>query len=590
MKSSILGAVFAAVCALTASAVAQQCCNGSVSSYCTAGTSVQGCVPSISGEGQPNIAIPDGFDIVVSNVPGQRYGTVFYGFYSFISPWAPGSPSFKCIANPVQRMGNIPSGGTFGQCDGKLLVDFNSWMTTNPTSLGSPFVQGQTIRAQGWYRDPSAPGQTNLSDALAFTLCSGPFDTLPPVITTCASNVTIPASAINCVGVVPDLRSQVIATDNCSSLTVTQVPPPGTFAAVGSMPVVLRVRDETGNATTCAAVLTVQDVTGPTITICAPDQIVQAGPDCTAAVPDFRSSVVAFDACGGPVSLSQSPPAGTISSIAIPIAITITASDVTGNLTSCMARLGMAPISHCQTPLGFVAIHPGSFQMGSNAAGGAPYYNSANEQPVHQVTISYPFLMGATEVTQAQYAALMGTNPSYFSGANRPVEQVTWFDANGYCVALTAQQAALGNVPPGYQYRLPTEAEWEYACRAGGSTEFNVGSALFCNQAKIGSSHHSSSSCNSSSTDPVASYAPNAWGLYDMHGNVTEWCLDSFAGYSAAAITDPFVTGGSIRSYRGGGWYIDSANCRTAHRYGSDPNSTFYYFGFRVVLAPILVP
>jgi formylglycine-generating enzyme required for sulfatase activity len=245
------------------------------------------------------------------------------------------------------------------------------------------------------------------------------------------------------------------------------------------------------------------------------------------------------------------------------------------------------------TPSGLVAIQPGTFQMGSNAAGGPPYFGQSGEKPVHPVTISYCFWMGRTEVTQAQYQALMGTNPSAFVGANRPVERVTWFNAQAYCAALTAQQSALGNVPVGYHYRLPTEAEWEYACRAGTTTEFNVGSALFCNQARFWYSYHSNSSCGvtfQSGHLPVGSYPANAWGLFDMHGNVWEWCLDSFASYPAGAGTDPFVTNGPNRVLRGGSWSINSFDCRSAVRSLNTPGNTDDDLGFRVVLAPVLVP
>ncbi len=242
------------------------------------------------------------------------------------------------------------------------------------------------------------------------------------------------------------------------------------------------------------------------------------------------------------------------------------------------------------TPPGMVPIQGGTFQMGSNAASGPPYFGPVG--PVHDVTISYCFWMGQHEVTQSEYAALMGTNPSSFPGANNPVEQVTWFNAQAYCAALTAQQSALGNIPPGYQYRLPTEAEWEYACRAGTTTEFNVGVALLCNHAKFYYSHHSNAYCGSffDGPVPVGSYAPNAWGLYDMHGNVWEWCLDSYAPYSAAAVTDPFVTGGPYRVMRGGQWDGNSEVCRSALRVSSDPSYWFDNRGFRVVLAPVLVP
>ncbi|MFM7298694.1 MAG: formylglycine-generating enzyme family protein, partial [Planctomycetota bacterium] len=173
---------------------------------------------------------------------------------------------------------------------------------------------------------------------------------------------------------------------------------------------------------------------------------------------------------------------------------------------------------------------------------------------------------------------------------NFPVAPVSWFSARAYCAALTAQQAALGTVPAGYEYRLPTEAEWEYACRAGTTTEFNTGASLVCNQARLWSSYHSNSSCGSGSPVSVGSYAPNAWGLYDMHGNVCEWCLDSLADYPFGAVTDPFVTGGPGRVIRGGGWDRDSNECRSAFRNGVDSGFPLPFEGFRVVLAPVLVP
>ncbi len=243
-----------------------------------------------------------------------------------------------------------------------------------------------------------------------------------------------------------------------------------------------------------------------------------------------------------------------------------------------------------QPVVGMVPITAGTFSMGSNAAAGAPYYGNSNELPVHNVTISQGFWMGEHEVTQAEYQALMGTNPSHFSGVNLPVEQVSWNDARAYCTALTAQEMALGNVPAGYEYRLPTEAEWEYACRAGTTTEFNVGADLYCADAKMGYSYHSSSSCSSSSTVDVGGYASNAFGLYDMHGNVREWCLDSYASYGTGAVSDPFVTGGSLRVLRGGSWGGNSGDCRSARRHSGSPGGSGSYIGFRVVLALVLVP
>jgi formylglycine-generating enzyme required for sulfatase activity len=243
---------------------------------------------------------------------------------------------------------------------------------------------------------------------------------------------------------------------------------------------------------------------------------------------------------------------------------------------------------------GMVSIPAGSFDMGSNApVGVTPYFNNANTQPVHNVTISEAFWMGEHEVTQAEYQALMGSNPSGFSGATLPVETVSWNDARAYCTALTAQEIAAGNLPAGYEYRLPTEAEWEYACRAGTTTEFNVGVDLFCADARFWFSQHSNSSCGVSSsagTIAVGSYSANAFGLYDMHGNVWEWCLDSFASYAPGGVTDPFVTGGSARVVRGGRWFGNSFSCRSAVRGSSIPGESNFFIGFRAVLALVLVP
>jgi formylglycine-generating enzyme required for sulfatase activity len=268
---------------------------------------------------------------------------------------------------------------------------------------------------------------------------------------------------------------------------------------------------------------------------------------------------------------------------------------LTNGLAVKLATPGATGPVPCVSEIPGMAIIPqGTFLMGSNAASGPPYFPSSSEKPVHQVTISYCFWMGQTEVTQAQYQALMGANPSFYVGANRPVEGVTWFNAQAYCAALTAQQLALGNVPAGYQYRLPTEAEWEYACRAGTTTEFNVGSELFCSKARFSYSYHSQSSCGATTSSGhvvVGSYPANAWGLHDMHGNVQEWCLDSFSSYTASAKTDPYVSGGPNRVLRGGTWFDISYFCRSAVRYTDTPGFTAdSRVGFRVVLAPVLVP
>jgi len=227
-----------------------------------------------------------------------------------------------------------------------------------------------------------------------------------------------------------------------------------------------------------------------------------------------------------------------------------------------------------------VPIAAGSFQMGSATVGGTAV-------PVHTVTITRPFWMDKYELTQVEYQAVMGSNPSGFQGANRPVETVTWHDAMTYCTVRTVQEAAAGRLPTGYQYRLPTEAEWEYCCRAGTTTEWNVGSSLSCGEANF-------YGCVGQ-TMAVGNYAANAWGLHDMHGNVLEWCLDSgdpFGpnNYPASAVSDPYVTSGPFRVFRGGSWDGVSISCRSAVRSMNYSGNGYGNLGFRVVLAPVLIP
>ena len=242
--------------------------------------------------------------------------------------------------------------------------------------------------------------------------------------------------------------------------------------------------------------------------------------------------------------------------------------------------------------LDMMRIGAGSFSMGSPVTplNVAPYFNQATSQPVHPVTISAPFWVGKFEVTQGLYQAMVGSNPSFHQGATRPVDSVSWFDAMNFCSQLNASEAAAGRVPAGYEYRLPTEAEWEYCCRAGTATEYAFGQVLLCGQANFGFSHHSNSSCAIGGTTPVGSYPANGFGLYDMHGNVVEWCRDSWdttANYASAAVVDPYSTTGSHRVLRGAG-FNDSSYCRSANRDGALPSYTSLGIGFRVVLGPVI--
>ncbi len=205
-----------------------------------------------------------------------------------------------------------------------------------------------------------------------------------------------------------------------------------------------------------------------------------------------------------------------------------------------------------------------------------------NEQPQHQVKITKPFYMGMYPVTQAQYQALMGNNPSEFKGESNPVERVSWNDAVEFCKKLSAKT--------GQTVRLPTEAEWEYACRAGTTTPFNTGETISTDQANYDGSVYtygagSKGECRQK-TVAAGSFAPNAWGLYDMHGNVFEWCQDWYGPYPSAEAIDPAgVEKGQSRVFRGGSWLSYPRFCRSASRSRSDPSLRYNYVGFRVVCA-----
>jgi formylglycine-generating enzyme required for sulfatase activity len=187
-----------------------------------------------------------------------------------------------------------------------------------------------------------------------------------------------------------------------------------------------------------------------------------------------------------------------------------------------------------------IFIRPGKFMMGSPDSEEG---RKADEGPQHEVAISKPFYLGLTEVTQAQYEAVMGTNPSQFKGPTNPVEMVTWNEAADFCRKLSAKTRKA--------VRLPTEAEWEYACRAGTKTRYSFGDA----DTDLGDYcwYHSNSG---GTTHPVGQKKPNAWGLYDMHGNVMEWCADWYGNYPSGACTDPQgPASGTHRVKRGGSYF-----------------------------------
>ena len=225
-----------------------------------------------------------------------------------------------------------------------------------------------------------------------------------------------------------------------------------------------------------------------------------------------------------------------------------------------------------------VWIPPGTFLVGSptnEALRGV-------DETQHSVTISSGFWMGKYLVTQGDYVAVVGSNPSYFQGdMTRPVEQVSWIDATNYCALRTQQEQAVGLIPTNFAYRLPTESEWEYACRAGTTTAFYLGSGLHSGQANFNGLYEYEASVGTiynptgiylQTTTAVGSYSPNGWGLYDMSGNLWEWCQDWYDTYPAASVTDPqgAVTG-TTRVLRGGTYRYEAQYCRSAQRDHFDP-------------------
>ncbi len=198
---------------------------------------------------------------------------------------------------------------------------------------------------------------------------------------------------------------------------------------------------------------------------------------------------------------------------------------------------------------------------------------------LHVVTLTHAFYLGKYEVTQTQWQRMMGTNPSFHRACARcPVERVTFYDVEHFLDAANTSSRV-------FRYRLPTEAEWEYGCRAATTTPFATGESLTPDQANYNGQwpYRGSPGKNRGATASVGAYPPNAWGLYDMHGNVWEWTADWYGAYPDGVSTDPVgPAAGTKRVIRGGSWYFDANSARCGLRYTHAPGDRGFSLGFRV--------
>jgi formylglycine-generating enzyme len=253
-------------------------------------------------------------------------------------------------------------------------------------------------------------------------------------------------------------------------------------------------------------------------------------------------------------------------------------------LVELLAR-GVRPCGPRRTvPLGggvdmtFALVPPGAFLMGSPPGEAG----RRDDEARHRVTLTAALWLGTCPVTQAQWQAVLGHNPSRFPGGGHPVERVSWHDCVAFCRKLGSKT--------GQPCRLPTEAEWEYACRAGTTAPYHCGDVVSAGEANCGGMHGVAGgrqgTCRDGTT-PVESFLPNAWGLFDVHGNVCEWCSDRYGPCPAGDAVDPKGPNeGPGRVLRGGSWCRGPGDCRSACRCWLGPRDRRDDVGFRVVLGP----
>lgn len=308
-----------------------------------------------------------------------------------------------------------------------------------------------------------------------------------------------------------------------------------------------------------------------------------------------------LSACGGNALQSGTEPTTVASVPGSPVVTETGTSESPGAMEADMSE---PTINEIEVPENFVLIKGGTFNMGSPDSEAW----RGDDELEHTVAVS-DFYMSIYEVTQEEYQEIMGSNPSTFSGENLPVENITWFDAIDYCNArseaegltpvytIDGQNVSWNRSANGY--RLPTEAEWEYACRAGTTTPFNTQTSISAEEAnyyghypyEIEDNYFSQGDLETKpgqyrqTTIAVGNFSPNEWGLYDMHGNVSEWCWDYYGAYNAEPQSDPTgPVSGSLRVNRGGGWNDFAKHLRSAYRSSTPANNSSYNLGLRLVL------
>jgi formylglycine-generating enzyme required for sulfatase activity len=344
------------------------------------------------------------------------------------------------------------------------------------------------------------------------------------------------------------------------------------------------VSDAAGNEVNATRTVTVSDTTDPVVTLLGDANVTHAK-DVAWVEPGATASDTLDGNLTNQVTITGSVDVNSTGAYVL----TYSVSDAAGNDSNVTrtVNVGMASTHTVQgaSNLQMLWCPPGTFTMGSPTSEAG---READREDEHNVTLTNGFYLGKYEVTQAQYEAVMTGNsnslsatPSQYSGNDRPVEKVSWDDVQVFLTRLNAAEQAAGRLPAGWSYALPTESEWEYACRAGTTTAYSWGN-------DINSSNANYSSSGISQTRDVGQYAANSWGFYDMHGNVWEWTADRYAAsYPTGSVIDPVGPAtGSIRVKRGGSWNFTAYYARSAYRSGNGPAYSNYSLGFRLSLRP----